>query len=74
VDRPTNLFASAPPEQLQKLGAVFGAITPKYAPDFKGMTTPEHSVSLMRGVISDVSIEKGHAGDFVSQFGNKQWL
>ncbi|KAF2443740.1 NAD(P)-binding protein [Karstenula rhodostoma CBS 690.94] len=65
---------TATPEQLQKSTAVFGELVPKYAPDFKGPLTPEQSVSLMRTVIVNASIEKGNAGDFVSQFGNKQWL
>lgn len=47
---------------------------PQYAPNFKGPITPEESVSLMRPVIENSSIENGSAGDFISQFGNKQWL
>jgi len=45
-----------------------------YAPDFKGPDTPEQSVKAVRSVISEVSIEKGNGGDFLSHFGNKQWL
>lgn len=51
-----------------------GAKFLKYAPDFKGPITPEQSVNAMRSVISDVSIEKGHGGDFLSHFGNKKFL
>ncbi|KAL5386640.1 hypothetical protein DPSP01_004004 [Paraphaeosphaeria sporulosa] len=64
----------ATPEQLQKVAAVFGEFLSKYAPDFKGPSTPEQSVALMRPVIANASIENGNAGDFISQFGNKQWL
>lgn len=74
VDRSADVCTTATPEQLQKFAAVFGEIAPKYAPDFKGPITPEHSVSLMRPVIANASIEQGVAGDFISQFGNKQWL
>jgi hypothetical protein len=70
----TDLFATATPEQLQRLVTVFGELAAKYAPDFKGMITPEQSVSLMRPIIANASIEKGNGGDFISQFGNKQWL
>ncbi|KAJ4347954.1 uncharacterized protein N0V89_009326 [Didymosphaeria variabile] len=63
----------ATPEQLQRLGAFFGELAPKYAPDFRGPITPEESVSLMRPVIVEASLE-GSAGDFISHFGNKQWL
>ncbi|KAK7187176.1 short chain dehydrogenase [Paraphaeosphaeria sporulosa] len=74
VDRFTDGFFAATPEQLQKVAAVFGEFLSKYAPDFKGPSTPEQSVALMRPVIANASIENGNAGDFISQFGNKQWL
>ncbi|KAK3217234.1 hypothetical protein GRF29_1g2364138 [Pseudopithomyces chartarum] len=64
----------ATPEQAGRFGAVFGRIVPQYAPTFKGLITPTESVSLMRRVIENAAVEKGYGGDFVSQFGNKQWL
>lgn len=45
----------------------------KYAPHFAGPITVEESIKLMTGVIDNATIEKD-GGDFVSQFGNKQWL
>ncbi|KAB5536209.1 hypothetical protein GE09DRAFT_1141760 [Coniochaeta sp. 2T2.1] len=46
----------------------------QYAPDFKGPITPEESVTCMRKVITEASIEKGNGGNFLSHFGTKQWL
>lgn len=46
----------------------------EYAPDFKGPITPEASVEAVRSVISNASIEKGNGGEFLSHYGNKQWL
>lgn len=46
----------------------------EYAPDFKGPATPEEAVTALSSVISNASIEKGNGGDFLSHFGNKQWL
>lgn len=46
----------------------------EYAPTFKGPDTPEQSVTAVRKVIEEASIEKGNGGDFISHFGNKQWL
>ncbi|KAI6785466.1 uncharacterized protein J7T54_007109 [Emericellopsis cladophorae] len=45
-----------------------------YAPDWKGPITPEESVSAMMNVIDKASIENGDAGEFLSHYGNKQWL
>jgi hypothetical protein len=45
-----------------------------YAPHFTGPETPEQSVSALRSVIANASIEKGNGGDFLSHFGTKQWL
>lgn len=45
-----------------------------YAPHFKGPDTPEQSVTAVRSVIDNASIEKGNGGDFLSHYGNKQWL
>lgn len=46
----------------------------EYAPHFKGADTPEQSVAALRSVIANVSVEKGNGGDFLSHYGNKQWL
>lgn len=58
---------------MQGLGGMMGKFV-EYAPHFKGPDTPENSVMAMRKVIEDVSIEKGHGGDFLSHLGNKKWL
>ena len=68
------MYSAATPEQAGRFGAVFGRIVPQYAPTFKGLITPTESVSLMRRVIENAAVEKGYGGDFISQFGNKQWL
>ena len=46
----------------------------KYEPNFKGNISPEESVTAMRSVIQDVSIDKGNGGDFLSHHGNKRWI
>ncbi|KAK1830666.1 hypothetical protein QBC39DRAFT_434709 [Podospora conica] len=46
----------------------------QYEPCFAGPLTPEQSVTLMRSVIENASIEKGNGGDFLSQNGTKHWL
>ena len=46
----------------------------RYAPHFKGPTTPAESVTAMLGVVSRATVDTGYAGTMVSQFGNKQWL
>lgn len=46
----------------------------EYAPHFKGPITPEQSVTAVKSVIANASIEKGNGGDFISHLGNKQWL
>jgi hypothetical protein len=46
----------------------------EYAPHFKGPITPEQSVTAMKSVIANASVEKGNGGDFLSHLGNKQWL
>ena len=67
------LCFKATPEQMQNVGGMIAKFI-EYAPTFKGPDTPEKSVTAMRSVIADVSIEKGNGGDFLSHFGNKQWL
>lgn len=46
----------------------------RYAPHFKGPDTPEQSVTAVRKVIAEASIEKGNGGDFLSHYGTKTWL
>ncbi len=46
----------------------------EYAPHFKGPLTPEESVTAVRQVIENASIEKGNGGDFLSHLGTKKWL
>jgi hypothetical protein len=54
-------------------GALMGKFQ-SYAPDLKGPDTPTDAVKAVLSVIENSSIENGSAGDFVSHFGNKQWL
>jgi hypothetical protein len=46
----------------------------KYAPDFKGPITAEESITAMRKVIAEKSVEAGDSGSFISHHGNKKWL
>lgn len=64
---------TATPENLQGLGGLMAKFA-EYAPHFKGPDTPEQAVTALRSVISNASIEKGNGGDFLSHYGNKQWL
>ncbi|KAK4233438.1 hypothetical protein C8A03DRAFT_19494 [Achaetomium macrosporum] len=66
-------YKDATPEQIQRVGGLMAKFV-EYAPHFKGPDTPEQSVTAMRSVIANASIEKGYGGDFVSHYGNKQWL
>ncbi|KAL2133152.1 hypothetical protein VTI74DRAFT_2813 [Chaetomium olivicolor] len=66
-------YKNETPEQMQKLGGLMTTFA-KYAPHFKGPVTPEESVTALRSVIANASIEKGNGGDFISHYGNKQWL
>lgn len=43
-----------------------------HAPHFAGLAKPAESVSLVRKVIENASIENEDGGSWVSQFGNKQ--
>ncbi|RDW56539.1 hypothetical protein BP6252_14110 [Coleophoma cylindrospora] len=61
------------PHQMEN-GMALGAKFARYAPHFRGRTTPEESVKSMMSVINGASLESGHGGCFISQFGNKQWL
>ncbi|RDW56865.1 hypothetical protein BP5796_12932 [Coleophoma crateriformis] len=61
------------PHQIEK-GMALVAKFARYAPNFRGRTTPEDSVKSMMSVMNGASLESGHGGCFVSQSGNKQWL
>ncbi|KAK4110257.1 NAD(P)-binding protein [Canariomyces notabilis] len=66
-------FSGLTERQQQRVGAVAAKFM-EYAPHWKGPQTPEQSVAAVRSVIANASIEKGNGGDYVSHFGNKQWL
>jgi NAD(P)-dependent dehydrogenase (short-subunit alcohol dehydrogenase family) len=61
------------PEQAPHLEGLLAAFV-KYAPHFRGAITPEQSVTAMRLVIENASVEKGDGGDFLSHHGTKTWL
>ncbi|KAK5193709.1 hypothetical protein LTR99_006061 [Exophiala xenobiotica] len=69
----TGMLAQLTPEQMAAAGALMGKFQ-SYAPHFKGPDTPTDAVKAVLSVIENSSIENGNAGDFVSHFGNKQWL
>jgi NAD(P)-dependent dehydrogenase (short-subunit alcohol dehydrogenase family) len=60
-------------EQAIQGAQAMGALFQEYAPDFKGPISPEQSVEMCLKVIEDATVETS-GGDFVSHFGNKQWL
>ena len=60
-------------EEEIKGGQAMGAQFAKYAPHFTGPITPEESVKLVVDVIHKSTVEN-MGGEFVSHFGNKQWL
>ncbi|KAI1356618.1 hypothetical protein F5Y01DRAFT_82354 [Xylaria sp. FL0043] len=69
----TGQFANATPEQLQAAAALMGKFQ-QYAPHFKGPGSPKDAVSSVMNVLEKASIDNGDAGNFVSHYGNKQWL
>ena len=54
-------------------GAAMGAKFAEYAPQFQGPISPEESVRMLLDVIGKATVEKD-GGEFLSHFGNKQWL
>ncbi|KAL2760350.1 hypothetical protein ACRALDRAFT_1067078 [Sodiomyces alcalophilus JCM 7366] len=66
-------YKDATPEQLQGVSGLMGKFL-EYAPHFKGPDTPEQSAQSVKSVWENASIEKGNGGDFLSHYGNKQWL
>ncbi|KAJ9152057.1 NAD(P)-binding domain protein [Pleurostoma richardsiae] len=57
-----------------KNAVALGAKFARYAPHFRGRTTPEESVKDMMSVIEGASLASVHGGCFISHHGNKQWL
>ena len=45
----------------------------EYSPTFDGPITPKNSVDMVLKVIENATVEK-YGGEFVSHYGNKQWL
>lgn len=66
-------FSTATQEQLQGFGGLMAKFL-EYAPHFKGPDTPEQAAQSVRSVWENATIEKGNGGDFLSHYGNKQWL
>ncbi|KAK4151563.1 NAD(P)-binding protein [Chaetomidium leptoderma] len=60
-------------EQMEGLSGTMAGFA-AYAPHFKGPLTPEQSVTAVKSVIANASVEKGNGGDFLSHHGNKRWL
>ena len=60
-------------EEAQKGAAGMVGAFADYAPDFRGPLTPEQSVSHVADVVNKATVET-MGGQFVSHFGNKQWL
>jgi len=54
-------------------GQAMGAMFKDYAPHFTGPISPGESVDMCLKVIEGARVET-HGGEFVSHFGNKQWL
>ena len=69
----SNIFFAVPPEVMPALGALMAKFQ-GYAPNFKGPATPEAAVKDVTAVWKKKSVENGDSGDFVSHFGNQQWL
>ncbi|KAJ6541814.1 hypothetical protein B0H19DRAFT_958375 [Mycena capillaripes] len=58
-------------EAVEEMRLLMEAIK-KWAPGFKGPISPEESVKMQLEVINRWTVEQ--SGEFVSHFGNKQWL
>ena len=59
-------------EDMQAFGAMASKFA-EYAPHFRGPITPEESVGHVTSVIDNATVDT-MGGQFVSHFGNKQWL
>lgn len=60
------------PQQLEAMGGMMAKFA-EYAPHFKGPITPAESVRAVRSVWEKATVEE-NGGDFISHYGNKQWL
>ncbi|ROT38915.1 NAD(P)-binding protein [Sodiomyces alkalinus F11] len=65
-------YKDATPAQMQNVGALMTKFL-EYAPHFKGPDTPVQSAEAVKSVWENATFEK-EGGDFLSHFGNKQWL
>ncbi|CAI6266492.1 unnamed protein product [Periconia digitata] len=61
------------PEETKALMELISKVA-AYAPEWKGPITPEESVTKMRTVLEQASIEGNYGGSFISHHGNKQWV
>lgn len=61
------------PEQMVSLQDMFIKFN-GYAPNFTGPSAPPEAIGDVLSVLEEASIEKGNGGDYISHFGNKQWL
>ncbi|KAF7562911.1 hypothetical protein G7046_g1235 [Stylonectria norvegica] len=61
-------------EKQQAAAASVGAAFAKYQPNFTGPATPEDSIRDVLSVIHKSSVAGGQGGQFLSHFGNKQWI
>jgi len=59
-------------EELEGFKAMVGMFK-AYAPDFEGPISPQQSVDMVLKVTEEASVENS-GGQFVSHYGNKQWL
>ncbi|KAI2618207.1 NAD(P)-binding protein [Hypoxylon sp. NC1633] len=66
-------YNGATPEQQAALGGM-GAKFAAYSPTFAGPVTTDVAIKDVINVWETCSVEKGSGGQFLSHFGNKQWL
>jgi hypothetical protein len=52
----------------------FAGLVQKFAPDFKGPSTPPDAVRDVINVWEKCSIENGDGGAYLSHHGDKNWL
>ncbi|KAI0409254.1 hypothetical protein F4802DRAFT_615719 [Xylaria palmicola] len=66
-------FKDMTPAQVESVQTLMGKFK-SYAPHFEGQATPEDAVRDVISVWERASLGKGDGGNFLSHFGNKQWL
>ncbi|KAI1357451.1 hypothetical protein F5Y08DRAFT_324305 [Xylaria arbuscula] len=69
----TGQFANITPDQLQSAMTLMGKFQ-QYAPNFTGPGAPKDAVRDVINVWEKAGVDNGDGGNFVSHFGNKQWL